>query len=261
MEKRDHPKRRVQWGTVTLGEGMPAVCVPVMGKDEHEMGDAARKAGHAGADVLELRIDSLSPMPPLERVRACCAAARRAADRPLLLTLRTQRDGGLGGTDAAQYEALLCRVVSERLCEAIDVELSVGEERFSRVVRAAHASGVSVVGSSHRFDGTPEAGKMIRTLRLMEQLEADVCKIAVMPHSREDVLTLMEAGIRADAQLTVPLIAIAMGPLGILTRLGAQWLGSCLTFGTAGQESAPGQMEAGALRRGLEMVSTALPHG
>ena len=165
------------------------------------------------------------------------------------------------GTDAAQYEALLCRVVSERLCEAIDVELSVGEERFSRVVRAAHASGVSVVGSSHRFDGTPEAGKMIRTLRLMEQLEADVCKIAVMPHSREDVLTLMEAGIRADAQLTVPLIAIAMGPLGILTRLGAQWLGSCLTFGTAGQESAPGQMEAGALRRGLEMVSTALPHG
>ena len=88
-----------------------------------------------------------------------------------------------------------------------------------------------------------------------------MCKIAVMPHSREDVLTLMEAGIRADAQLTVPLIAIAMGPLGILTRLGAQWLGSCLTFGTAGQESAPGQMEAGALRRGLEMVSTALPHG
>ena len=43
-----------------------------------------------------------------------------------------------------------------------------------------------------------------------------------------------------------------MGELGASTRTDAEAMGSCLSFGTAGQGSAPGQMDARALRRALE---------
>ncbi|MEI3406056.1 MAG: hypothetical protein V8Q79_05610 [Christensenellales bacterium] len=45
--------------TISLGEGMPKVCVPVMGKDVHALEDAAMRAEQA--DLLELRLDSVSP--------------------------------------------------------------------------------------------------------------------------------------------------------------------------------------------------------
>ena len=56
-----------------------------------------------------------------------------------------------------------------------------------------------------------------------------------------------------DEQLEAPLIAIAMGPLGVITRIGGAFMGSCLTFGTAGQASAPGQIDTLKLRAALEV--------
>ena len=54
------------------------------------------------------------------------------------------------------------------------------------------------------------------------------------------------------------MIAIAMGPAGIVTRIGAACTGSCLTFGTAGEASAPGQIDAVRLRAALEIVQDAI---
>lgn len=49
-----------------------------------------------------------------------------------------------------------------------------------------------------------------------------------------------------------------MGTLGTATRICGEAMGSCLTFGTAGEASAPGQMDAKALRQALEMVHEAM---
>ena len=63
---------------------------------------------------------------------------------------------------------------------------------------------------------------------------------------------------QADDALTQPIIAISMGEMGMSTRICAEAMGSCLSFGTAGAASAPGQMEAGALRESLALVHRAL---
>lgn len=252
-------KRRVIWNNVTLGEGRPAVCVPVMGKSLAELAASARQAAQAQADVLELRADSLCAMPEPQVAAAMCEAVREAAPGiALLFTLRTARDGGEGAAQCDAYEALLCALVEwrEPLFDALDCELSVGEAAFSRIVAKAHAAGISVVGSSHDFSRTPEEAQIVATLRTMERLGADVCKIAVMPQSRRDVLTLMRAGLEAEETLCAPVIAISMGALGTLTRIGAQTLGSCLTFGAAGTCSAPGQMDARTLRGILELLQS-----
>lgn len=243
-------KRMVCWGNAALGRGMPVIAVPVMG--EKTLGTMAAQAAQSGADVIELRMDSLAPLPTLRQAEAAVQAVREACALPILLTLRTARDGGPGSDDAAGYEALLCRAAG--LCEAVDVELSVGEAAFARIARAAHAAGASVVGSSHDFGGTPTVAEMADRLSRMEALGADVCKIAVMPHAPSDVRALEAACARANETIAAPIIAIAMGEMGAATRVCAEAMGSCLTFGTAGQASAPGQMDVRALRAALEAV-------
>lgn len=252
-------KRLIKMGGVTLGAGRPAVCVPVMGESLEAIERAAGDAKAAGAEIIELRADSLSPMPDVRLAGAMCAAVRRAApDTALLFTLRTARDGGPGDADPEAYEALLCALAGSAPCDAVDVEMSVGEAAFSRIVSSAHAAGLAVVGSSHDFTATPAEDAIVSTLLDMRRLGADVSKIAVMPQNRLDVLTLMRAAVRADEQLDTPLIAIAMGRLGVTTRLCGEAIGSCLTFGTAGRASAPGQIDARTLRDTLETIHAAL---
>ena len=251
--------KTVRLGSVILGDGAPKICVPVMGSDMEQIRRAACEACAAGAEIIELRIDSLSPDPSAEAAKAACRIVREsAAGIPLLFTQRTARDGGAGSPDAVAYEALLTEMVKSRLCEAIDCELSVGDKAFARIVKAAHENEVIVVGSSHEFG---EIGEMQRAgdwLLKQEALGADVCKAAVMTRDVHEALCAMQVYAQAHEQLKAPMIAIAMGPAGVMTRLCGACIGSCLTFGTAGKQSAPGQIDAMKLRAALETVESAL---
>lgn len=249
-------------GRVTLGEGMPKICVPVMGKTLQELACAAARARDAKADILELRIDSLSRTPDFETAGAACEAVRaQAMDIPLLFTLRTARDGGEGHTDAAAYEKLLCGVIDAGICEAVDCELSVGREAFARIARRAGEAGVLLVGSSHEFGDIGDMERAEAWLLEQEALGAGVCKAAVMTKTDTQALEAALAFARAREKLTIPMIGIAMGPAGTITRIGAACVGSCLTFGTAGAASAPGQIDARTLRRALEIVHSAAAEG
>ena len=240
--------RPVHVGACVLGEGLPKICVPVMGASIAAMEAAAQQAAAAGADLIELRIDSLSAMPTLKQAEAACRAVRRASGLPVLFTLRTQRDGGPGSADAPAYEALLTQIAGTGACDALDCELSIGEEAFARIAQAAHEAGVPVVGSSHEFGGIGDVQRITQWFARQQALGADVCKAAVMAHSARQSLEAALAMVTAGETLSVPYIAIIMGRCGVFTRTACGMMGSCLTFGMVGQESAPGQMEAGILR-------------
>lgn len=244
-------------GEAALGEGMPKICVPVMGKSLDEIRKAARRAGESGADLIELRIDSLSPMPDGDAAKEACRAAAEASRLPILFTLRTARDGGPGSTDGEAYEALLTEMARSGLCQAIDCELSVGEAAFSRIASAAHAAGIPVVGSSHEFGDIGEVSRAGEWLRAQHALGADVLKAAVMAKDRVQTMELALEMVRACGELGAPYIAIVMGRDGVLTRTACECLGSCLTFGTAGVASAPGQMDAKKLRGVLSAIHEA----
>ena len=256
----ERTSKAVRVGSVTLGEGMPKICVPVMGRAPKELREAAARARAAGADLIELRLDSLSPMPSMEEAEAACEAARTGGGLPVLLTLRTARDGGPGTAEAAPYEALLTRIARSALCDAIDCELSVGDEVFSRIVCAAHEAGVPVVGSSHAFHVLKDLETPARWLERQAALGADVLKAAVMTSGRVQALEAAWRMARAGEALGRPYIAITMGSEGAVSRVGCEALGSCLTFGTAGEASAPGQIPAGPLRTALEIFHAAFAH-
>ncbi|MGN0992139.1 MAG: type I 3-dehydroquinate dehydratase [Candidatus Ventricola sp.] len=252
-------RKTARLGRVTLGEGMPAICVPVMGRTIPEIAQAAARAKAAQADVIELRIDSLTDMPLRQQaVDACRAVRENAGEIPLLFTMRTRRDGGAGSADAEAYETLLCAVIESRACDAVDCELSVGEEAFARIAEKARKAGVLLVGSSHEFGEIGDMRRAAQWLRRQEALGADVCKAAVMTRTNAEAFALAQVYASVCEELTIPMIAIAMGPAGVITRIGGACLGSCLTFGTAGEASAPGQIDARRLRTALEIVQDAI---
>ncbi len=100
------------------------------------------------------------------------------------------------------------------------------------------------VMSNHDFDKTPATSELERRLTLIKTFGADIAKIAVMPNSARDVLNLLLATDNMKYKLNCPLITMAMGDLGKVTRISGEVFGSCLTFGTVGNASAPGQIES-----------------
>ena len=148
-------------------------------------------------------------------MRAACRAVREAAQGTAIsATMRTARDGGAGDADAARYEALLVMLARERLCDALDVELSVGEAAFSRIARAAHAGGHAgdrLVSTTLR--GTPDDGRDGRAaLHEWRRWARTYARFAVMPRESGGTLSRLTAACaQADDALTQPIIAISMG--------------------------------------------------
>ncbi len=92
--------------------------------------------------------------------------------------------------------------------------------------------------------------------RLLEQqaLGADIAKIAVMPESKQDVLTLLQVTERMSKASSIPIITMSMAADGLISRLVGEVFGSCLTFGSAVEASAPGQIPADELRIVLDII-------
>jgi 3-dehydroquinate dehydratase-1 len=75
-----------------------------------------------------------------------------------------------------------------------------------------------------------------------------------MPQSEEDVSRLLSVAKAVCDEFDRPLIAIAMGRLGTVSRTEGERYGSAMTFAALGQGSAPGQIPVDQLRRELERV-------
>ncbi len=90
----------------------------------------------------------------------------------------------------------------------------------------------------------------------MQDLGADLPKIAVMPKSPQDVLTLLAATLTMkEKYATRPLITMSMGKSGGVSRVTGRLFGSAMTFGTVGQASAPGQIAIAKLREVMDILS------
>ena len=111
------------------------------------------------------------------------------------------------------------------------------------------------MASSHDFEKTPNVGEMVDRLCRMQKAGADLLKIAVMPCDPGDVLTLLAATWQMkECYATQPVITMAMGGSGVVSRMAGEIFGSALTFGSAGQASAPGQVDVGELKGVLRLL-------
>ncbi|WP_040160585.1 type I 3-dehydroquinate dehydratase [Nigerium massiliense] len=247
----------VAFGSVTLGEGRTKVIVPITGESADELVEqASALAGRDDVDIVEWRADYLPDAPDPEDV---LAAARRLrgvlGDVPVLFTFRTAAEGGLQSIEPDAYASLNIALVESGLVDAVDVELLFDQAAGDAVIAAARKVGVPVVGSFHRFDGTPPVHELVGHLETMAERGCAVSKAAVMPADAGDVLTLLQATWEMRKALSNQVVlTMAMSGVGVVSRLAGEVFGSCATFGMVGRPSAPGQVPVEKLVPVLDLV-------
>ncbi len=239
-----------------IGEGIPKICVPIVGKTSEEISAQARAILSLPVDLVEWRCDWFERADDKESVLGVLNEVRSIlGDIPLIFTFRTSDEGGEKEIPIAEYVSLNRAVIESGYADLIDVQMFLGDDVLKSIVEYARSYGMLVIASNHDFQATPEKAEVVFRLQHMRELGADIAKIAVMPNSKEDVETLL-AATREVSQNNEggPIVTMSMSELGRVSRIEGEIYGSAITFGSAGESSAPGQIPAGELARLLRKV-------
>ena len=241
---------------VKIGEGVPKICVPIVGKTKEEILAAAKSFADVKMDVVEWRVDWFDGVFDFAQVEDVLKDLRPAlGNTPILFTFRTSKEGGEKAIEPDVYVELNKKAAATGLVDLVDVEAFTGDSYVKEIIEAAHEAGVAVVASNHDFDKTPDKDDIVGRLRKMQELDADIPKIAVMPQNKKDVLTLLAATEEMVSEYADrPIITMSMAGTSLISRLCGEVFGSALTFGAVGKASAPGQMNAADLNTVLNLI-------
>lgn len=239
---------------IEIGSGVPKICVPIVGVTKDEIIAEAKTFDSIPVDVVEWRVDWFEGVFEFDKVEDVLKDLREAlGETPILFTFRTSKEGGEKAIEAQPYKELNIAAAKTGYVDLVDVEAFTGDEIVKEIVAAAHECGVKVVASNHDFDKTPEKDEIVRRLCKMQELGADIPKIAVMPTCRRDVLTLLCATEEMYTEhADRPIITMSMAGTGLISRLCGEVFGSALTFGAAKKASAPGQAAVNDLNNMLQ---------
>ncbi|NLY46870.1 MAG: type I 3-dehydroquinate dehydratase [Tissierella sp.] len=229
---------------LNIGEGSPKIVVSIVEKNREDIIKKANSLKNMKVDIVEWRIDFYEDVFNIADVLDTLRELRNSLrDIPILFTFRTKKEGGNKEISMEEYTLLNKEVANSGNVDFIDIEMFSGDHIVEKNISNIHKAGVLVVGSHHDFDRTPEKEEIIYRLQKIQDMGADILKVAVMPKDIQDVIKLLDAANEMYTKYAdSPLVAISMGPLGSISRLAGEVFGSSMTFGSAGEKSAPGQI-------------------
>ncbi|MFJ5716253.1 type I 3-dehydroquinate dehydratase [Neobacillus sp. NPDC093127] len=253
-------KKTVTVRGLTIGEGAPKICVPMVGETLQQLKEEAEHLKTLNVDIIEWRVDFFEHVENILKVENALVEIRTImADIPLIFTFRSAGEGGEREISTEYYFKLNKVIAGTRLVDIIDVELFHNEQDVKTLIKLAHEHGVFVILSNHDFDKTPPKEEIVSRLRKAQELGGDLPKIAVMPKSPADVLILLDATNTMNEQYADrPIVTMSMAGKGVISRLAGEVFGSALTFGAARNVSAPGQVDVTELRRVLNLIHSNL---
>lgn len=146
-----------------------------------------------------------------------------------------------------------------QLVDIIDCEL-LYEKELATLRQVSKEYGVRMIMSYHNFDSTPRKEEIVQKIMKAESYGADIAKVAVMPNSPQDLLVLFNATQEAQTRLSIPIITMSMGGLGVITRIAGWLFGSAVTFAVGQNSSAPGQVPIEELKEVLHIVQKYMTH-
>ena len=199
----------------------------------------------ADADIIEWRADFL---PKEEILKVAPAVFEKFVGRELIFTIRTKAEGGHIELTGHEYVALIKEVASLYRPDFIDFEYYCHRDVFDQMLDFPN-----LVLSYHNFQETPE--NFLEIMSELTSLSPAVVKMAVMPETEQDVLDVMNytRGFKTlNAEQAYA--TMSMGDLGTLSRLAGRVTGSCWTFASLDEASAPGQIPLSTLKKFLEVL-------
>ena len=228
---------------VRLGKGIPKTIVSLMAADKAGALASLTKGLAAGVDCFELRADFCDQVHNAKEMAALSSALNEALPHnPLVFTFRSAGQGGALELPLDEYVALNREIIAQRAADIVDIEWGIGADCVAELCAMAKAANVTPLVSYHDFSGTPAVEWMLDLLRDMQECGAGICKIATMANCSADALRLLQASEAFTRTSKVPLVSMAMGAAGSITRLTGELFGSCMTFCALESASAPGQV-------------------
>ncbi len=198
------------------------------------------KAKELGADILELRIDLISEDPVKILIEL------KKLGLPIIITNRMKEEGGAWpGSETGRIRKLISLIP---YADAVDIE-RIAEKR-DLVVQETKNAGKKVIISTHDFQNTPDNEAMTGFISESFEKAADIAKLAVMPHSLDDVLRLLDVTLHSSGHVCT----IAMGETGKHSRIMAPIYGSVMTYGYVDIPVAPGQLRVDELKNMLKIL-------
>jgi 3-dehydroquinate dehydratase-1 len=191
----------------------------------------------AAADVVEVRLDALTG----DAVAEAPALCRRVAEwgKPLLLTPRSEGEGGMRPWRKGERAAVLEAVWAAEEAPVVDVEL-VDSPGLLDWVLSHRPAGTEVVASFHDFQAFPGEQRLTELAASARTRGADRFKAAVAVAGGEETARLAcwtrEQG--GDGFLAT----MALGQAGSLSRLMNGLFGSWGCYAHIEAATAPGQL-------------------
>ncbi|MFV0556780.1 MAG: type I 3-dehydroquinate dehydratase [Lactovum sp.] len=209
---------------------MTSIIVPFCPSDLSEV-ESIDLTWFVGADMIEWRADFL----PVDKIfEAAEIIFKKFRDWPILFTLRSQAEGGRFTQSELIYNYILKRILKEYRPNFVDVEA------YSRKKSLKEFSNYldKLVYSYHNLSEIPE--DLVTIMSDFAEDKPALIKVAVQPQTKAEVWQLMQtAGIFRESFKT-PLLMIALGKLGRISRV----MESPLTFasGVGHQAENQGQL-------------------
>ncbi|MDS2842791.1 type I 3-dehydroquinate dehydratase [Streptococcus pneumoniae] len=213
--------------------------------EEAQALDATR---YRDADIIEWRADYL----PKEAIlQVAPAIFEKFAGRELVFTLRTRSEGGEIDLSPEEYIHLIKEVAQFYQPDYIDFEYYSYKDVFEEMLDFPN-----LVLSYHNFQETPE--NMMEILSELTILNPKLVKVAVMAHTEQDVLDLMNY-TRGFKTLNPEqeYVTISMGKVGKVSRITADVTGSSWSFASLDEVSAPGQISLASMKKIREILDEA----
>ncbi|HAF57466.1 type I 3-dehydroquinate dehydratase [Lactococcus lactis] len=207
------------------------IVVPIMLTELAEL-EKVSVSDYRTADIVEWRADFLSADEILEMAPKFF---EKFKESKILFTLRTVREGGNIQVSEKKYLQILQEILTYNPAY-IDVEFFTHGPSFAALKDFRD----KMVLSYHNFDEVP-TDLTNRLIKMHEEGTAFV-KVAVMPERECDVLDLLQITRDMTLEYGDHFISMAMGDLGRLSRISGYLTGSCWTFASLENSSAPGQI-------------------
>ena len=254
-KEKDSGTKIVRIGGLALGDGIPKICIPVTGRTREQILSQAREAAAMSPDMVEWRVDYLEEAGgKRDIVDILFSLSGILGNIPLLFTYRTEGEGGNGRVGWSHYAELLEWAACRPEIDLIDVEAMGLDVDTEGLIRVIHGRGTPVIASVHYCGEMPGKKERKEALRFLKQSGGDIIKIAVTPETEEDVLELMAWTRKQSRKMEQPLITVAMGDVGKISRISGRLTGSAVTFGSVSEASAAGQIPAAELKKIIQQV-------
>jgi len=214
----------------------PEICAVLTTDDP-----AVITAAEPFAGLLEVRIDLIG--------KGWQDLAKRLTKPWIACNRRAAEGGSWRSSETDRIREIVTAV--ELGASIADIEMAT--ENLTQVMPLIQGKAKCLL-SHHNFTETPPIEKLKEIANQQIAAGADICKVVTTANQFQDTLTVLQ--LITDFPGT-RMVAFAMGPMGVASRIFCPLLGGDFTYASTkqGKESAQGQITAEQLRKIYGMVN------